>query len=121
MIHFDEESGSVLISSAFATIQPKALKDVHSLSCDEEVKRILFENENNCGYFDTKDLPPSGVFSLSCSMELAYTPYSSSSFPFHLTDGDVALARASASGTLLALLKESVWTRVRALDSDQSQ
>lgn len=97
------------------------MKDVHSLSCDEEVKRILFENENNCGYFDTKDLLPSGVFSLSRSMELAYTPYSSSSFPFHLTDADIALARASASGTLLALLKESVWTRVRALDSDQSQ
>ena len=73
------------IASAFATIQPKELPYQElCFSCSEEVRSILFENPNNAGYVDTKDLPPSGVFSFSLAspLTLHYTPYSTSSFPF---------------------------------------
>ena len=112
------------IASAFATIQPKKLPFQElCFSCSEEVRSILFENPNNAGYVDTKDLPPSGVFSFSLTQPLTlhYTPYSTSSFPFRLTASDLALARSSTASTLLGLLRDSVWRRVSALDPATTQ
>lgn len=128
------------IASAFATIQPKELPYQElCFSCSEEVRSILFENPNNAGYVDTKDLPPSGVFSFSLAspLTLHYTPYSTSSFPFRLTasdlalarssfpfrltSSDLALARSSTASTLLGLLRDSVWRRVSALDPATTQ
>ena len=118
LLHLTED-GCVQIASAFATIQPKELPYQElCFSCSEEVRSILFENPNNAGYVDTKDLPPSGVFSFSLAspLTLHYTPYSTSSFPFRLTASDLALARSSTASTLLGLLRDSVWRRVSALD-----
>lgn len=112
------------IASAFATIQPKELPYQElCFSCSEEVRSILFENPNNAGYVDTKDLPPSGVFSFSLAspLTLHYTPYSTSSFPFRLTASDLALVRSSTASTLLGLLRDSVWRRVSALDPATTQ
>ena len=128
------------IASAFATIQPKELPYQElCFSCSEEVRSILFENPNNAGYVDTKDLPPSGVFSFSLAspLTLHYTPYSTSSFPFRLTASDLALARSSfpfrltasdlalarssTASTLLGLLRDSVWRRVSTLDPATTQ